>query len=368
MHNASTLQTFIEHMNRNKLLLQKMNWAFLIGTYYVVAISSCKNLVNDSPPFDDCGNKLPVAESKLPPNLSITDIAYVSPCVGWLTGSQGEIYKTVDGGKNWSAQATAVTTYLSSLHFQNESLGVVVGGDGLILRTINGGKSWDKPTSPTSFGLSEVVFVDPNEWWAVGGMVPMAGQKSNIIIHSVDSGATWDVSYNGNEGSLSGVSFVGSLGWAVGNTSFDNFGPPLLLQTTNRGVSWSVSSKASFVGGYLLGVKFWNSTIGYAVGNIGVIKTSDSGNNWSVVYSGPGPGSIGLAVLGAGDVRTIASGKIIRSLDGGTSWNVEWEKEETQSQLSVRSLFFLNDSIGWAAGRQATILKHRQGNWSVLSP
>ncbi len=58
--------------------------------------------------------------------------------VGYLSGVNGVIAKTIDGGQSWTFGTTYTTTFLSSVAFQNEGVGLSVGINGTILRIEEG--------------------------------------------------------------------------------------------------------------------------------------------------------------------------------------------------------------------------------------
>lgn len=53
--------------------------------------------------------------------------------------SIGRIFKTVDGGTNWSLLTSGTTNSLSSVYFTDANTGYAVGENGTILKTTNGG-------------------------------------------------------------------------------------------------------------------------------------------------------------------------------------------------------------------------------------
>jgi photosystem II stability/assembly factor-like uncharacterized protein len=77
-----------------------------------------------------------------PPGLQIDQLTGVSftdinNCT--IVGQKGQILKTVDGGANWTLQASGTGNTLSGVSFTDLHNGTAVGYDGTILRTTNGG-------------------------------------------------------------------------------------------------------------------------------------------------------------------------------------------------------------------------------------
>lgn len=76
-----------------------------------------------------------------------TGIWFTSDNVGYLSGYNGGIYKTVDGGKSWTTLYKKNHLFQKRVHFNdilftNENVGYVIGENGLCMKTFNAGKSW----------------------------------------------------------------------------------------------------------------------------------------------------------------------------------------------------------------------------------
>jgi photosystem II stability/assembly factor-like uncharacterized protein len=83
----------------------------------------------------------------------LTDIVFVGPLQGWISGSQGFLTMTTDGGRNWiqvncgttwEFQTSATTVNLYDVHFLDEDVGWIVGDVGTILKTTTGGRPLDQ--------------------------------------------------------------------------------------------------------------------------------------------------------------------------------------------------------------------------------
>ncbi len=85
---------------------------------------------------------------------------------GWAAGDNSLLY-TTDGGVIWVKGNSPVATnygidYADALHVW------AVGIGGVVYRTVDGGKNWTWKTTPTSQNLKDVDFVDLNNGWAAG--------------------------------------------------------------------------------------------------------------------------------------------------------------------------------------------------------
>jgi photosystem II stability/assembly factor-like uncharacterized protein len=305
-------------------------------------------------------------QETLSKDANIRDIAFVDSLCGWLvTGLPGGIFKTEDGGNTWFGQKTDAYNFSSLFVKGRDSIWAT--GDTTIFFSTNGGLSWQRQNNPTTFSLAEVFFVNDSEGWAVGGRVPVLGQKSNVILHTINAGLNWEISYSSDEGSLMGVHFIGSHGWAVGNTSFDNFGVPLILHTTDFGQTWVRQHTPSSIQAPVQKVQFWDQSLGYAVGYAGVLKTSDGGTNWVMIqdYMHSKPPLVNLALMSETELWVNSGIDILRSTDGGENWTEEWQRNENNT-YAISSIFFLNNAFGWAVGSKNTIMKYENGGWTIL--
>ncbi len=94
----------------------------------------------------------------LAPGIALSGVSVPSTTVAYVCGTQGSVYKSVDGGYTWMSQSTQTTRTISAVHFLNEMRGFAVGDSGLILYTSNGGSKAvgvQKATPPMEFRLDQ---------------------------------------------------------------------------------------------------------------------------------------------------------------------------------------------------------------------
>ena len=83
--------------------------------------------------------------------------------VGWVTGENGTILRTKDGGTTWKPQTSGTDLNLFGLEFTDNATGWATGLDGLIINTKNGGAKWAQQNSTTDQILNSVEFVSTPE-------------------------------------------------------------------------------------------------------------------------------------------------------------------------------------------------------------
>ena len=96
------------------------------------------NIVYKSTNFADSWDSIAYLPAYPP---SVMYCSYFSSInTGWAGGSYGYLYKTIDGGYNWTRQATGTDQrFWGSIWFYNDSIGWGVGGAGKIMHTTTGG-------------------------------------------------------------------------------------------------------------------------------------------------------------------------------------------------------------------------------------
>jgi photosystem II stability/assembly factor-like uncharacterized protein len=198
---------------------------------------------------------------------------------GWAVGKGGAIAATTDGGANWQLQTSGSGEDLYAVSFSDASHGCAVGNFGTILATTNGGLTWS-PQSSGSGGahLMGVDFVDANRGWAVGyyyGVFPLGIAEASVILATTDGGATWIPQSWGSGAWLYDVAFSdASHGWVVGNDQGGDGGGPILV-TSNGGATWTRQAVAPTS---LYGLASSDATHAWAVGRDGtILATTDGG-------------------------------------------------------------------------------------------
>ncbi|MFZ4590376.1 MAG: protein kinase domain-containing protein [Ignavibacteria bacterium] len=146
-------------------------------------------------------------------------------------GSCGFIYKTNNGGMNWSKIDINVLrngNKINGLFFYNSNYGWGCSNEGNIVKTINGGESWQNVFTNFKDELYKIFFTNANTGWAVG--------FGGIIIKSTDSGNSWVKQQSDTQFRLRDILFINdNTGWIVGEMG-------TLLKTTNGGNKWEIEN------------------------------------------------------------------------------------------------------------------------------
>ena len=128
---------------------------------------------------------------------------------GWLMRSDG-LYKTTNGGTNWTPVAGVSGGGTGSIDFLNASMGFV--SDGLnVFKTTDGGANWVSVFSVSVYGYIDVDIISASEIYisaankifkSVNGgtsftQVLSSGQNGIVEIHFIDANTGWACGKNG---------------------------------------------------------------------------------------------------------------------------------------------------------------------------
>jgi photosystem II stability/assembly factor-like uncharacterized protein len=200
----------------------------------------------------------------------VRSIYFIDENTGFTAGDSG-IYKTTNGGLNWTKKFTG---YLRSVKFFNKDTGYAAGHVGII-KTTDGGENWTNCFNET---FIDFLFIQNDKTI----YAPRVEYPFDSYYKSSDAGNSWTRIYvQGLKNGVRSIYFVDT------DTGFIGESGKTVLKTTNASQSWNttyIDSPFSLNGFYFL-----NKNTAYAIGvakNINSIisYTSDGGNNWTEIY------------------------------------------------------------------------------------
>lgn len=243
-----------------------------------------------------------------------------------------EIYKSTDGGDNWTSLSQSFTQTLWGITFPTTLTGYVCSNDGYILKTTDGGQNWSISLQITSGGFDRVVFKDEDNGIASGA-------------------GTYTTSDGGDNWTLTNSEGYWALDYAAGDTYY-SASQIKIMKTTNNGQSWTLL-KQDF--NSLFGsVSFYDLTHGLA-GDAGKVWISNDGGLTWEDHTSPGFGVNRAAVRMDFDTCFISGedGLIFKSTDGG----VNWVQDGDFSGNLLRDMDITPENTVFACGFQGIVLR-----------
>jgi photosystem II stability/assembly factor-like uncharacterized protein len=202
----------------------------------------------------------------------LVQVFFVDSQTGWAgtRSSPAIILKTTNGGESWTQQASwSDLSFLHGMYFFDSNRGWVTASGGNFLRTTDGGSNWTKQASAvTSATLYQIMFANSNIGWAVG--------ESGTILKTTNGGSSWFLQTSGTANTLHGLYvYNDQIAWASGNNA-------TLLRTTNGGTTWAQIIVPGFPSSsWIWDVHFANQSVGWIVGDSGwIARTTDGGTTW----------------------------------------------------------------------------------------
>lgn len=207
-------------------------------------------------------------------NKIIFDIFFLHPNKGFAAAYDCRIL--TNNNNNWQLTQANINNHawqgLRAINFANDTLGFIAGGlaynQGSIFKTTNGGNNWTYQYFPTE--LRDIYFTSYLTGYACG---------YGIVYKTTDSGTTW------NPLNIDGDFFMGihfpnkDVGYVVGNQG-------TIAKTTNEGLTWEKLRNGNALlkkKQHFEDVFFENEEKGYIVGQNIFWVTQNAGQTWNQV-------------------------------------------------------------------------------------
>lgn len=181
---------------------------------------------------------------------------------------------------------------------------------------------------------SALYFPDENNGWVVG--------DSGTILHSEDSGTSWEIMKVETESDLTCIHFSGSQkGWVTGSHR-------TLGITADCGKSWKWQ-QINNSGGTFLDIYFSDELTGWLVNNYGkILHTEDGGMTWVPQDSGTDRALSSVFFIDAETGWAIKSEReILRTEDGGNTWTGTGVNMSLPGGTLFTDVFFIDSKEGW---------------------
>ncbi|RYU95217.1 YCF48-related protein [Emticicia agri] len=207
---------------------------FLLATLWLLLISC--NSQEPAPARNLSFDKLVQIESDLPVG-NFMDLSFANDSTGVAITNGGNIFRTTNGGKNWTKLESPTTKFLKSIQFSsNKRVGYIIGADnsgGVVLKSEDAGKTWQIVEESAAIEPLSISFpAESNAYMLEGGKAlwKIDHNLKSIIKYTLPDGVSGtSVNFRyGNEGVIAGSKGAyyttqdGGKNWLPFKASVDN--------------------------------------------------------------------------------------------------------------------------------------------------
>lgn len=261
-------------------------------------------------------------------NGRFDDVFFITPKLGWIVSTAGDVYKTTDGGETWTHPIDGdIGRGLRSVGFVTNMrgyIGSLVFGK-VLWETLDGGETWtditDRISGPIPEGICGISVVDADHIFGVGRFSGPA-----TFVKTTDGGQTWQSkSLSPDAETLIDVHFFNALeGLAVGGISnnLNSGNRAVVLQTTDGGDTWTRRH---------------------------VTNGPESEWGWKITFPSRFTGYVSVEYISSSG--TPAS--ILKTTNGGGKWQ-EYNIPMSTESSGLQGIGFVTNELGWAGGRGTT--------------
>jgi photosystem II stability/assembly factor-like uncharacterized protein len=278
--------------------------------------------------------------ANVPGDPDLSDVFFVSDDEGWITSSsQAEIYHTTDGGATFEVQTNQFSTSLQAIYMINENKGYAGGATGFVYRTIDGGENWTFHGAISST-LTDIDFGSATQGYVCG-----------------DGGAVFSITPQGVSNLNTGqtIPFSG-ISSPSDNKVYVCGGGSIMFYSSEE---WIFQSGPA---GSYNDIFFLNDQKGWVVGDSGIFgHTEDGGENWTQ-QSNPDTNSLYGTFFSNQNMGWAigAQGTILKTTNGGETWMVDEEGSTLAGTKFLRGIHFTSPTNGYVVGNQKTLLKYTE--------
>ncbi len=239
------------------------------------------------------------------------------------------------------------------IHFSSRLVGIAVGFESIYM-TFDGGETWQRKHQNRSRRFRAATMI--NDSTAVVGSL-----DTNTILRTTDAGETWESISTGGPGvGICGLfkiddDTIYGVGRYTGNARF--------LVSKDKGATWTVQDLVDYLAG-AIDLHFWDDQHGIVLGRTDnssqIIKTTNGGRSWNVVYDSGRPNEWGWKLSFPSEMKGFASISraaniptaqeyILKTWDGGDTWTeIEfWSNPRNDPPYVIQAIGFVNEQVGW---------------------
>lgn len=253
-------------------------------------------------------------------SFNVNSVYFIDANTGFVCGSGGSIYRSVNGGAEWTPIMTGIANEdLNGISFVDNTKGVVVGNNGTIYTTSDGGVTWMPFNTITDKNLLSV------KYFAEG--IIITGEYGTLITSASGLWNSLDSRTNSDIRAVSGMTY--STAHVAGGGGF--------IRNNMNGSDEFLNFEINPMLANLVDLCYYSEDLGFAVSSLNnaIIKTTNGGVSWELtagasanmmwVQKSPGGSGIGNNLCMHPNDRNAAfvvyGNKVYASRDKGDSWS-----------------------------------------------
>jgi photosystem II stability/assembly factor-like uncharacterized protein len=341
----------------------------------------------------------------------LSDFFFANKSTGWAISNDGQVYKTTNGGKNWTTPCQPLSIAHGHLYFMDEKHGWLWNQNGQIFHTHNGGSTWRILTTGEQINIHDLHFVNLN-----------TGFITNIegVFVTHNAGRTWQLLSDYTGEGYSDIQFADPMNGKI----LHYFG---LLTTSDGGKSWRYDPVFNQNDVYAHAFSFLDKHRGIIAGMHPelLMLTQDGGKTWEQLpgihhslgnshhgehdpYEEDGPEITMIRYVNDSTITAVnSSGEVLMSYNKGRTWQKaplpygviasetiqftsqsegifyyfggheffttsnagkSWQSIKDKYNQHLNDLYFVNKHIGYCVGNRGSILKTTKGGkeWKLI--
>ena len=291
----------------------------------------------------------------LPTEATFADVAFTDDSQhGWLVGTRGALFETRDGGETWQEKALNLgdeKVSFTGISFSKQE-GWITGEPSILLHTEDGGDSWSR------IPLSEKLPGAPYDIIAQGPQTAEMVTNLGAIYKTENGGQNWKALVEGAVGVARTISRSAD-GRYIAVSAKGNFYSTWEPGQTEWTPHQRTSSRRLQKRGFGAGDSLWLLARG---GQVQFTEPNDEDpENWSEAIYPEFSTSWGLLDLAYRTPEEIwiagGSGNLMRTLDGGETWEKDREVEDVASNFY--KIVFITPEQGFVLGQKGVLLKYK---------
>lgn len=309
----------------------------ILGT----GVSSCKknNTTPDTTQQDSLGvgwSKVAIASDYR--NIDVFFVGEKGFCI-----DQEKIFRSEDNGNSWRT-IKHTTSRVENIAMGGGNSAIFVLPEAFkIYYTTDGGNHIDS-TAISDKAITDAFFVNANTAFLVGDKLWKTNDGGKTVFSIYDFADT--------NGIYKPLFFSNELnGWVKSGR------PSYLYHTKDGGVTWEKNNFDLTLAQGIRSIFFLDSLTGFVSTSSAVLKTTNGGNVWGVIYEA---GSSDVHFI-TKDLGYVSTGKeIFKTVDGGLTWSEEVSLSANNNDAGIIEIHFTDPNHGWAAGGKGYMLKYEK--------